>query len=295
VIKIFLNAKRKIPQAAIFMSGSGSNAEKLLESIRDKTGSPWNASMIFTDAPLKSRAAKIAAEYEIPYFELDILEFYRKRGETKVSLSSEKGREIREEWTGELRKILKPFDVDFGILAGFIPLTNITSDFPCLNVHPGDLTVEENGRRIFVGLHTVPIETAIVRNCRALRSSVIIAQTYTGCGGEMDSGPILGISSPVEIDLGTERLEEIKKIYESRPTQRPPGGYKDLLEDIARKNQEKLKVNGDWTVFPPAVRDFATGKFGYDENNSLYYLSDGGWRKIRTVEYTANQANPLFL
>ena len=266
------------------MSGSGSNAEKLLESIK-RGGNSWEASMIFTDAPLKSRAAKIAEFYKVPYFELDILEFYRKRGETKVSLASEKGRKIREEWTEEVRKILSPFKVDFGILAGFAPLTNITSDFPCLNVHPGDLTIEEDGRRIFVGLHTVPIEKAIVRNCRTLRSSVIIAQTYTGRGGEMDSGPILGISSPVKIELGESKLEEIKKIYECRPTHRPPGGYKDLLEEIARENQENLKINGDWLVFPPAVKDFASGKFGHDENNFLYYMADGGWEKIKTVEY----------
>lgn len=295
MIKNFINVEREIPQAAIFMSGSGSNAEKLLESIKIKGENTWDASLIFTDAALKSRAAKIASEYKIPCFELDILEFYRKRGETKVSLATEKGRAIREEWTGEVRKILKPFNVDFGILAGFVPLTNITSDFPCLNVHPGDLTVEENGRRIFVGLHTVPIETAILRNCQSLRSSVIIAQTYTGRGGEMDSGPILGISSPVKIDLLKSSPEEIKKIYESRPAQRPPGGYKDLLEEIAKNNQENLKVNGDWVVFPPAVRDFASGKFAYDENNSLYYLTDGGWKKIKTVEYASSLANPIFI
>lgn len=295
MIKNFLSANREIPHAAIFMSGSGSNAEKLLESINSKEGKSWDASMIFTDAPLKSRAAKIAEDYKIPYFELDILEFYRKRGETKVSLATEKGREIREEWTKEVRKILRPFKVDFGILAGFVPLTNITSDFPCLNVHPGDLTVEENGRRIFVGLHTVPIEMAIVRNCRTLRSSVIIAQTYTGQGGEMDSGPILGISSSVKMDLGESKIEDIKRIYESRPPQRPLGGYKDLLEEIARENQENLKINGDWLVFPPAVKDFASGKFGYDENNFLYYLVDDSWKKIKTVEYTSCYANPLFI
>ncbi|MCX6986340.1 MAG: hypothetical protein NT118_16575 [Lentisphaerae bacterium] len=268
------------------MSGSGSNAEKLLESIGNRGKTSWEASMIFTDAPLKSRAAKIADDYKIPYFELDILEFYRKRGEIKVSLASEKGREIREEWTEEVRKIIRPFNVDFGILAGFVPLTNITSDFPCLNVHPGDLTVEENGQRIFVGLHTVPIEMAIIRNCRSLRSSVIVAQTYTGRGGEMDSGPVLGISSPVKIDLGGSKPEDIDKIYRSRPPQRPPGGYKDILEEIAKKNQENLKINGDWVVFPPAVKDFASGKFGHDENNFLYYLADGGWKKIKTVEYS---------
>jgi folate-dependent phosphoribosylglycinamide formyltransferase PurN len=295
MIRTILNAKMKIPQAVIFMSGSGSNAEKLLESIDGKGDKSWDVSMIFTDAPLKSRAAQIAEDHKIPYFELDILEFYRKRGESKVSLSSERGRQIRGEWTEEVRKIIKPFRIDFGILAGFVPLTNITSDFPCLNIHPGDLTVEEDGRRIFVGLHTVPIERAIIRNCRTLRSSVIIAQTYTGGGGEMDSGPILGISSPVEIDLGGNKFEEIKKIYESRPPQRPPGGYRDLLEEIARKNQENLKINGDWVVFPPAVRDFASGKFGHDENNFLYYLVDGCWKKIITVEYTSCSANPLFI
>ncbi len=295
MIKDIFSSKVKIPQAAIFMSGSGSNAEKLLASISKHGDKSWSASMIFTDAPLKSRAAKIAADYKIPYFELDILEFYRRRGETKVSLSTEKGREIREEWTAEVRKILSPLKIDFGILAGFVPLTNITSDFPCLNVHPGDLTVEENGRRIFVGLNTVPIEMAIVRNCNTLRSSVIIAQTYTGKGGEMDSGPILGISSPVKIDLGNTNLETIKEIFETRPPRRPPGGYKDLLEEIARKNQENLKINGDWVVFPPAVKDFASGKFGHDENNALYYLVDGSWEKIKTVEYTVSQANPLLI
>lgn len=295
MIKNFLSGKNEIPHAAIFMSGSGSNAEKLLESIKINIGNAWNASLIFTDAPLKSRAGTIAEHYKIPYFELDILEFYRKRGETKVSLSSEKGRKIREEWTEEVRKILRPFKVDFGILAGFVPLTNITSDFPCLNVHPGDLTVEENGRRIYVGLHTIPIETAILRNCKTLRSSVIIAQTYTGCGGEMDSGPILGVSSPVKTDLGKSSLDDIRKIYESRPSQRPPGGYKDLLEEIAKRNQENLKINGDWVVFPPAVRDFASGKFGHDENNSLYYLVDGDWKKIKTVEYTSSLTKPIFI
>lgn len=111
----------------------------------------------------------------------------------------------------------------------------------------------------------------------------------------MDSGPILGISSPVKIDLGKNKLEDIIKIYESRPSQRPPGGYKDVLEEIAMQNQENLKINGDWVVFPPTVKDFASGKFGHDENNFLYYMVDGIWKKIKTVEYSASGTNPLFI
>ena len=60
--------------------------------------------------------------------------------------------------------------------------------------------------RILVGLHTVPVERAILEGLDSMRSSVIVAQPYTGSGGEMDSGPILAISEPVPIDLcGTSR------------------------------------------------------------------------------------------
>ncbi len=293
MLKNFLNSKSDVTSAVIFMSGGGSNAEKLVGSLETEKNPHWKASIIFTDAPKKSRASEIAGKFNIPLISLDILEFYRMRGESKVSLATGKGREIREAWTNELRSLLAGYEIDFGILAGFVPLTNITSDFPCLNVHPGDLTVEEKGRRILVGLHTLPVETAILNGFPSLRSSVIIAQTYTGGGGEMDSGPILGISSPVEVDLGNYSLDEMKEAFRSRPAQRPIGGYGDLLEEMAKHNQELLKKKGDWIVFPPVVRDFASGKFAYDDDGSLFYLTGDGWMKIKTVEYGLSSEKPL--
>ena len=125
-----------------------------------------------------------------------------------------------------------------------MPLTNLTADFPCLNVHPGDLTVEDSGRRLLVGLHTIPIETAILRGFDHLRSSVIVAQTYTGAGGEMDSGPVLGVSPKVGIDLQGRSLDELRGIAARRPPQRPVGGFKDSLESIASHNQNLLKKGG---------------------------------------------------
>ncbi|OGV54660.1 MAG: hypothetical protein A2017_19265 [Lentisphaerae bacterium GWF2_44_16] len=267
------------------MSGSGSNAEKLLDFVRNNPDCKWKPSVIITDAPEKSRARIIAANYSLPLIELDIVKFYKERGEARVTLMTENGRKIRGEWTEELRELLRPFSVDFGILAGFVPLSNITSDFPCLNIHPGDLTVEKNGRRLLVGLHTIPIETAILDGFSEMRSSVIIAQTYTGAGGEMDSGPILGISSPVKIDLHGKSLNELKAIAAARPAKRPPGGFKDILEDIAKANQEILKENGDWIVFPPAVDDFAAGNFGLDEKSNLFYRENNEWKQVKTVVY----------
>jgi len=278
------------------MSGSGSNAEKLLESLHSGKFSSWDAAVLVTDNPEKSRTAELSEKFGLPYVELDLRAFYRERGETRISLATETGRAIREEWTEELRRYLKPFDIDFGILAGFVPLTNITNDFPCLNVHPGDLTVEKDGQRILVGLHTIPVEIAMLEGLDSLRSSVIVAQTYTGKGGEMDSGPILGLSEAVEIDPKGKTLDDFKSLSSSRPDKRPVGGFKDELEDIADHNQTLLKEQGDWIVFPPAVEDFAAGRFAFDEDeNQLYYDIDGAWKAIKTVEYTDSSATPVFV
>lgn len=273
----------KIPRGAIFMSGSGSNAEKVLD-FHKETSAKWLPVVIISDCPERSRAAEIAADYDLPLVELSIREFYRQHGEDKISLGSENGRRIRGLWTDALRKKIAPFNIDFGILAGFMPLSNITGDFPCLNVHPGDLTVERNGKRILVGLHAVPTELAIVNGFKTIRSSVIIAQPYTGQGGEMDSGPILGISPELELDLQGFTSEQLLDIYNRRSGRKPAGGWKDALSKIASVNQERLKEKGDWIVFPQVVNDFAAGKFAI-ENGGLYYKKENTWNKVRTIEY----------
>jgi folate-dependent phosphoribosylglycinamide formyltransferase PurN len=290
LIKSFLPLG-EMPSAAIFMSGSGSNAERLLKTPRYS----WKPAVIVTDSPQKSRAAELAETYCVPLLEHDIKAFYAERGESRVSLKTEEGRRIREEWTNSLREALNIYRIDFGILAGFIPLSNITSDFPCLNVHPGDLTVEKDGRRLLVGLNTLPVETAILNGFDSLRSSVIIAQTYTGAGGEMDSGPILGISDAVPIDFKGFSLDELKAIYSARPTQRPVGGYKDDLEDLAKHNQTLLKENGDWFVFPPVVENFAAGNYGYNDNGDLFFKCGGEWKKIKTVLFSETSLDPVFV
>ena len=269
----------QLPRAAIFLSGSGSNAEKVLESRKS-----WTAAVLVTDAPEKSRAAEIASRFELPLVEFSIREFYREHGEKRVSLATETGRHIRELWTAELRKKIAPYNIDFGILAGFVPLSNITGDFPCLNVHPGDLTVECDGCRIFAGLHAVPTEQAIIRGFKSIRSSVIVAQPYTGKGGEMDSGPVLGISPEMELNLQGSAVEELVEIYNNRPARKPAGGWKDALSKIASANQERLKEKGDWVVFPQVVNDFASGKFAV-EQGKLYFREYENFSCTGTIEY----------
>ena len=290
MVNVFLKDSSKRPSAAIFLSGSGTNAEKLLEhSHRLGSRSSWRPALIVTDRPRTSRAREIAEKYSLPLLEHGILEFYRAHGLEKVTLATPEACRVRELWTDELRAKIAPHRIDFGLLAGFVPLTNIVGDFPCLNVHPGDLTVMESGRRYLVGLHSVPVELAILAGHTTLRSSVILVQPYTPGASEMDSGPLLGISEPCPVDLMGHTLDELRAVFSARKGEHRHGANSDLLSVIAAENQERLKERGDWIVYPQAAEDFARGCFGLDEYGSLCWREDlvHAFRAVRTVEYGA--------
>ena len=266
------------------MSGSGSNAERVIQRVRACIPAPCDLVVIVTDAPETSRARELGRLYDLPVIEHDIRRFYAEHGEGRVSIATPRGQELRERWTASLRALLAPFGPDFAVFAGFVPLTNLTGDFPCLNVHPGDLTQRQGGRRYLVGLHTVPIERAILAGLEAMRSSVIQALPYTG-GDDMDNGPILGISGPVPIDLQGASLDELRQQFTARPERRPKDGFGDGLEQIAKANQETLKVHGDWVVLPPVVLDVAAGRFATDGAGGLWFCLGATWHPVETVVY----------
>lgn len=287
---LFPGAAKRPARAALFMSGSGTNAEALLRDCAESSDRHFVPALIVTDAPETGRAREIAANWRVPLVELDIRAFYAARGEEAISLVSERRRAIRSEWTDALRERIVPHRIDFGVLAGFVPLCNIAADMPCLNVHPGDLTVERDGRRILAGLHYRPVETAILAGYPALRSSVILAQPFRGSGeAEMDSGPVLGVSAPMPIDLEGETLESLEAVRAARVH----APYRDRLRDVAAHNLERLKVCGDHVVFPGAVDDFAAGRFGLEDGRLHFRDDDGEWIPVRTVEYGPDGRRPL--
>lgn len=290
----FFQRKGEKVRAALFLSGQGTNAENLLEFRLKTPESAWEPVVMVTDRPETSAAGKLAEKYDLPLVELDIREFYRKNGMERVSIATEEGMRIRHEWTAGLRRLLLPYRIDFGVMAGFVPLTNIVEDFPCLNVHPGDLTIEEKGSRILAGLHCVPIETAILKRHKSLRSSVIVVQPFTPGASEMDSGPIIGISAPVLLDLKGSTYEELEEVYRRREGKAKAEASNDLLAQVAAWNLECLKRNGDWIVLPPSVEDFAAGKFLLDDENGLVRKENDAYIKLKTVEYiSAAENNPV--
>ena len=270
-------------RAVLFLSGAGTNAAAILEYLRTG-GHAFRAVALATDAPETGRARELGCRYGVPVVELDIRKFYRERGENSIRLDSPRRCELRQEWSDAMYALLAPFAPEMGILAGFVPLTNLTGRFPCLNVHPGDLTLaDDSGRRLLAGLHILPVERAILAGHGCLRSSVILAQPYTGDGSrEMDTGPVLGVSEAMPLELEDATLDDLAALRDARVPGKP---VNDRLRRLATENVERLKVVGDHVVLPRAADDFAAGSF-YAEGKTLGFLADDGEiRQMTTVEY----------
>ena len=284
----FLAEAAKPRHATLFLSGQGSNAEALLRDLAVRPAD-YAVSCLVTDAPETSRARELAARFGLPLVEHDLKAFYAAHGVSTTTLATPEGRRLRELWTAELRRKLAGYRIDFGIMAGFMTLCNIAEDFPCLNVHPGDLTLtDENGRRKFAGLHTGPVERAICdpeQTC--LRSSVILVRPFRGDGAsDMDTGYVLGVSAPMAMDRAGRSAEAWEAIRRDRV---PGVRADDELRALALKNIENLKVNGDHVVLPATVRAFAAGNYAELDGQLFWREPEGMFRAVRTVEFFADK------
>ncbi|MBE6358769.1 MAG: DUF2062 domain-containing protein [Lentisphaerae bacterium] len=269
-------------RVAVCLSGTGSNADVLLASA-GSAGTSFKAVVLFTDAPESSRAVELGRKYNIPVESLDIRKFYAGHGEDDIRLNSDRRRQLRDQWSEKVWEILQKYRCDFAVFAGFMPLTNLAEKLPCLNVHPGDLTVEKDGQRIYAGLHYKPVERAILNGEKYLRSSVILVQSFAG-KKDVDAGPILGISAPVAVELLGHLPEELAEAEKSRCG----APVNDILRECAKASVDKLKTAGDHVVLPKVVELFAQGRFGENSSGELCFCkSDGSWESVKTVEFSA--------
>jgi len=248
---IFDANKRGLPmRVAAFMSGSGTNIIKLIEKEKglekQKGSSPFHVVFIFSDrSDGKCRGEEIAYESGIPYFSYDIRTFYHIRG-LKRSVLDADGLSVRREFDSLAAKLIQTFEIDLIALGGYMSYTTLKG---CINVHPADLSImTTDGKRKYVGDHAVL--DAIAAGETVLRSSTL----WTDQG--VDSGPILMISGPLEVELA-EPLEELLK-------------DRDRLLMVAEEHQKRLKKLGDWDIFPRTIEMIAEGRFAFDEQNRVY-------------------------
>ncbi|MBI3589039.1 MAG: hypothetical protein HY093_01315 [Candidatus Liptonbacteria bacterium] len=107
--------------------------------------------------------------------------------------------EARTQYFREASAIIKPFNADLLILCGFMRIVTepLLSEYPnrILNVHPADLTVlDESGRRKYVGAD--PVTLALAAGEKSTRSTVHLVTA------EVDGGPIVTVSNPLEVEPG---------------------------------------------------------------------------------------------
>ncbi|MFH0870629.1 MAG: formyltransferase family protein [archaeon] len=308
---------------AIFMSGSGTNANKILEHYLEQTDNgrrPEQCSfvpaLIFTDNYNISKALEISRKFKeklpqepryttdnkgnvvldenvlrgITFVGNDIRAFYGDAGSSDM-----KSLEKRAEFDAEQADLLAKHSIDMVVLAGYdrIVTSRVYNRFLTINMHPANLRAKsEHGKPIYPGLAWVPSAKAILNGDRYVNSSVHIVT------GELDGGPLLAVSEPQPVNL-PEELEKMDTgqrqknllgiFYHSKDSFKSMKlcldnnphlfnkEHQDALLRIAplgfyaKDCQERLKVHGDWVIYPQVIEWIAQGSYSKDWRGRMYF------------------------
>lgn len=256
-----------VMRVACFVSGSGTNARKIIErSLEDD--SSYRVILIFSDVrdsrirkggEKMCRAKDIADEYGISHESIDIRDFYAERGVKRSDLS------LRPEFDMQVKETIEPFNIDLIANAGYMsimtaPILDAYSG-RIINVHPADLTIMKGSERKYTGIHVV--EEAILEGENELRSTTHIVRR------KVDHGEILLISEPVKVELPPGvTVDELKQDIEK-------------LGNLVDKHQEMLKRKGDWRIYPLTVQMIGEGRFAIDGKGKVWLdgeLIENGYR-----------------
>lgn len=207
-----------------FMSGLGSNLRKILEA---QSGN-YEVVAIFSDS-WDSHACEIGRDFDVPVICKDIRGFYNKKNKPRGDLR------IREEFDQQVVELLWPFQAQVIAYAGYMSVVTrpLINSYLGINVHPADLSIEENGQRKYVGGWA--LRQAIENGEKSVRATTHIVEPC------VDGGRILMISKEVGIS-----------------------GQAHLI-------QERLKREGDWVIFPLTLEYLAEGKYAEDSTGNLYF------------------------
>lgn len=234
-------------RVAGLMSGSGTNIRRIIEwqlRLEKENGkAPFEVVAIFSNNA-GSKAVEIGRDFDIPVIVRDMKSWYAKRGTHLTDMK------LRRVFDSETVKALSPYKVQVAVYGGYMAVATevLINAFLGVNVHPADLSItDEKGKRRFTGDHAV-LDTI-------LAGEKTIASTTHIIEPEVDGGRLLMISKPiaVEIPAGTD-LSDLQS-----------------ARKIAEMNQERLKKEGDWIIFPKTIEYLANGRFTQDEQGILHF------------------------
>lgn len=255
----------RIP-TAILMSGTGSNARKLLEyAPSDRSEPAYQIRVIVSDNP-DSSYRRIAEDHGVAAELNDIYRFFGvsrpQQGLEPADRARLKDPAGRERFDRRTREILNRHGVQLVALAGYdwVIAPFLCAEYVVVNVHPGDLRVRDaSGRRRYIGLGWVPTAKAILAGEREVHSTTHLVTA------ELDGGPIARVSQGVQIDLppgvvpedilpADVRLGDVIRAVRSGDDPELASG---LLVTHSRAVQERLKEAGDWVEFPRTLDQVA--------------------------------------
>ncbi len=195
-------------------------------------------------------------EWGIPVEANDIEAFYEDRGASLTDL------DVRAEYDEMTAEAIDPYEADLILLSGYmwILTASITDRYPIINVHPADLTIEDDGgERRYIGAD--PVYDAITDGVGETRSSVHFVTE------DVDAGSILVRSRPLPVhrELVTDLLE-----YDAE------GG----VREYANAHQEWMKWEGDGPAIAKALELIAAGQVAYEDGS----VTIGGTRGYVDLE-----------
>ncbi len=248
----------RIP-TAILMSGTGSNARKLLEyAPPDRREPAYQIRVIISDNP-DSNYRRIARDHAMAAELNDIYAFFGvprpEQGLEPADRAKLKDPAGRERFDRRTWQILHGYGVQLVALAGYdwVIAPFLCQDYIVVNVHPGDLRVRDpRGRRRYIGLGWVPTAKAILAGERTVHSTTHLVTA------ELDGGPIARVSRGVPIDLPPgvtpenilPRGVQLRGVIEAVRSGEDPELAGSLLVTHSKAVQERLKELGDWVEFP---------------------------------------------
>jgi folate-dependent phosphoribosylglycinamide formyltransferase PurN len=258
MIRASSGAGARVP-AAILMSGTGSNARKLLEYSPPGLASPaYEVRVILSDNP-DSNYRRIGEEFGVPARLHDIYAFCGAGG--PGGRERLRDPELRRAFDAQTLRLLGEYHVRLVAAAGYdwVISSELCAALPIVNVHPGDLRVrDEQGRRRYVGLGWIPTARAILNGESSVRSTTHLVTA------ELDGGPIARVSRAVPVELlpgvtpgellppGTTLGEVIRDL------RRGGGRFGNCrLVTLSRNLQERLKAVGDWVELPRTLHGVA--------------------------------------
>lgn len=220
------------------ISGSGTRLIDLLEHqamLDSAGGSPYKVVGVFSDSP-RSKAKQIGERFNIPAIVRDLRNFCKQRDKKITDLNA------REEFDRETVLRLAELKADVAVYAGYVWVATppLVEGFIGVNGHPADLSVKTNEKRAYAGGDGIGAALSAGETKLFATTHLVIP--------EVDEGPLLVISKPVEVEQDPGMDAKVR--------------WRKYLKLVNRKLTE---------IFPLTIENLASGNFECDDAGLMYF------------------------